>query len=50
MQPIASIASRATFTMSQPSANATTALSGSPSLPAPTKTTCSASPARAKAE
>ena len=35
MQPIASIASRPTLTMSQPSANATIALSGSPSLPPP---------------
>ena len=39
MQPIASIASRATLTMSAPSAKATTAFSGSPSLPAPMKTT-----------
>ena len=39
MQPIDSIASRPTLTMSQPSANATSALSGRPSLPAPMNTT-----------
>jgi hypothetical protein len=50
MQPIASIASRATFTMSQPSANATIALSGRPSLPPPMNVTCSCSPRRAKTE
>ena len=40
MQPIASIASRATLIMSQPSASASSAASGKPSLPEPMKTTC----------
>jgi hypothetical protein len=48
MQPIASIASRATLIMSQPSAKATIALSGRPSLPPPMNVTFSFSPARAK--
>ena len=48
MQPIDIIASRATLTMSAPSAKATIALSGSPSLPEPMKVTSSVSPASAK--
>ena len=42
MQPIDIIASRATLTMSAPSAKATSAFSGMPSLPLPTKVTSSA--------
>ena len=45
MQPIASIASRPTLIMSQPSANASSAASGKPSRPAPMNTTSSAIPA-----
>src|SRR5215475_4762220 len=45
MQPIASNASRPTFTMSHPSANANRAVSGKPSLPEPTNTTLSFNPA-----
>jgi hypothetical protein len=48
MQPIASIASRPTLIMSQPSASAFSAASGNPSRPAPMNTTSSARPARAK--
>ena len=48
MQPIASIASRATLTMSAPSANATTALSGIPHLPEAMKVMSSERPASAK--
>ena len=44
MQPTASIASRPTLIMSQPSASARSAASGKPSRPAPMKTTSSASP------
>ena len=47
MQPIESIASRPTLTMSAPSAKATSALSGKPSLPEPTNTTSSVSPVSA---
>ena len=47
MQPIASIASRPTLIMSQPSASASSAASGKPSRPAPMNTTSSAIPARA---
>src|SRR5690625_1264131 len=50
MQPMDSIASRATARRSQPSASATTALSASPSLPEPMKTTLSVSRASAKIE
>jgi len=49
MQPMDSIASRATETMSQPSAKAHSAVSGRPSLPDPMKTTSSVMPARANA-
>ena len=48
MQPIDIIASRATLIMSAPSANATTALSGRPSLAEPMNVTSSVSPASAK--
>ena len=48
MQPSASMASRPTLTMSTPSAKATIAFSGIPSLPAPMKVTSSMSPASAK--
>ena len=44
MQPIASIASRATATTSQPSAKANSTCSGKPSLPEPLNTTLSWSP------
>ena len=47
MQPIDIIASRPTLTMSAPSAKATTAFSGTPSLPAPMNTTSSLRPAAA---
>ncbi len=48
MQPIESIGSRAMLSMSQPSAMATIALSGRPSLPPPMNVTSSVSPASAK--
>src|SRR3712207_4148577 len=50
MQPTANIGSRATLSMSQPSAIATTALSGSPSFPLPMNVTSWAIPALAKIE
>ncbi len=50
MHPTDSMASRATLIMSTPSASATTAFSGMPSLPAPMNTTSSVSPASAKTE
>jgi hypothetical protein len=49
MQPMASIASRATATVSQPSAKANITCSGKPSLPAPLNTTFWCSPRSAKA-
>ncbi len=44
IQPMDSIASRPTLTMSTPRANATTAFSGRPSLPEPMKVMSSVSP------
>jgi hypothetical protein len=49
MHPMASIASRATLIMSQPSAKASITCSGKPSLPEPMNTTFSCIPRSAKA-